>query len=779
MIGIGGSVASASGGDALAIVDGSLRWTWHDLDVHAGSAARNLAGSGIGRGDRVALLTAPSAAMVAALHGLARLGAVAAPLPMTATARELAVAVAAMDPRSIIVESATEAAVAGLERSAMRLGELLEPAYGLDDGPEAAPGTGLGTPGDPSAPAVAVLTSGTTGRPKVTLLSAGALAASGAAWLAVLPPATGWLLALGLSHVAGLGVVWRAAMSRVPLVIVRRTDPATILTALTADPAPSHLSVVPTMLTRLLDEGGGGRPPATIRAVLLGGGRIPPELVTRAIDAGWPIVPTYGLSEMASGVTAATTDEAAREPTTAGRALPGTEIRIVASERDGIGGIEVRGPSIFSGYLGDPDGTAAAVSPDGWLRTGDLGRLDAAGRLTVFDRRTDRIVRGGENIAPAEIELVLSGHPAIAEVAVVARRDALFGQVPIAAIVLRPGATDPADDDLIALCLEHLARFKVPAAFIRLDDLPRTSGGKLRRAELRARLDPGEAPSRDDRVDRPGGVHVAYRTHGTGPVHLLLLHGTLSTAAQLAALARHLVTPGDLTVHAVDRRGSGQSRLDRPSPIEVGVHVDDLLAILDAEGCPAAAVAGVSFGGVVGLELAARAPGRVLALVAYEPPYGPLADPDTRTTFQAVAATTDRAFQRGGTAAAAEAFMRGVAGYEAWERLPERTRRSLADEGGGAYVDAALLGLDPTGLAGITAPTTILTGDASEPFYRPIAEALTARIDGARHVGSPGMKHASPITEPVPVAAAIRTALAEAGLIGPDPHPVVIEEPTT
>jgi pimeloyl-ACP methyl ester carboxylesterase len=281
--------------------------------------------------------------------------------------------------------------------------------------------------------------------------------------------------------------------------------------------------------------------------------------------------------------------------------------------------------------------------------------------------------------------------------------------------------------------------------------------GKLRRAELRRHLDP--AQPRDDRVDRPGGVGIAYRTFGDGPRHVLLLHGTLSTAAQLTGLARLLAATGEVSVHAVDRRGSGASRVAEPAPIDVAVHVDDLVAILDAERAARAVLVGVSYGACLALEFAARRPDRVQAVIAYEPPYGPVADPATQAAFAAVAATTERAHETGGAPAAAEAFLTGVAGPDAWTVLPDRARAFLADEGGGAFADAALLGFDADGLSAITAPVTILTGDASQPFYRPIADALAARIPGTRRRHLPGMAHASPITDPGPIADAVRSAL--------------------
>ncbi|MFL5643905.1 MAG: alpha/beta fold hydrolase [Chloroflexota bacterium] len=741
--------ADPSRASRLAVVDANTRWTWAELDGRADAVAAALTEHGVEPGDRVALLARPSAEVVAILHGIARVGAAAAPLGTGMTRREAGPVAAVLGARIVIAGPGFE-----------DLGSLLaDRVIGLPDvgGEGGRPIPAEKTPGDASAPAVAILTSGTTGRPKVAILSVAALTASAESWLAALPPATGWLLAVGLGHVAGMGVVWRSALAGVPLVVLERPDASAIVTALAVDPWPSHVSLVPTVLERVLDITRDAPPPATLRAVPVGGGSIPPALVTRALKAGWPVVPTYGLTEAGSGVTALPTSEAAVHPGSAGRALPGFQLRISAPDAGGIGDIEVRGDAIFDGYLGDPDATASALTADGWLRSGDLGSLDDAGRLTVADRGTDRIVRGGENISPAEVEAVLLDHPAVADAAVVARRDSGLGHVPVAAIVVRQDATDPGDEALAAFVGARLARFKVPVAFVRVDALPRTSGGKVRRADLRARLDP--STPREQRLVRPGGATIAYRTFGGGPRHILLLHGTLSTAAQLTGLARLIAETPDSTVHAVDRRGSGGSRLAEPQPIDVAVHVADLTAILEAEGAGAAAVVGISYGACVALEFAARRPDRTTAIVAYEPPYGPAADAETQAAFADVAANTERAFAQAGSPAAAEAFLTRVAGPDAWSNLPERTRTFLADEGGSAYADAALIGFDLDGLAAITSPVTIVTGDASQPFYRPIADALADRMPGARRIHLPGMSHASPITDPGPIADVIRAAL--------------------
>jgi pimeloyl-ACP methyl ester carboxylesterase len=337
----------------------------------------------------------------------------------------------------------------------------------------------------------------------------------------------------------------------------------------------------------------------------------------------------------------------------------------------------------------------------------------------------------------------------------VARADERLGQVPVAAVVLRPGVPDPGDDALAAHARASLAGFKVPAGWVRLDALPRTAGGKLRREAVRA-LVAGE-PSGE--LTRPGGDAIGWRLTGGGDRPLLLLHGTLSTAAQLDRLAAALAADGSRTVHALDRRGSGSGRLAPPRPLDVATHLDDIRAYLDARGIDRADTVGVSFGGVLAVELAARLPDRVRAVVAYEPPYGALADDATVAWFQRLAGDTARAHAERGPGGAAETFLRAVAGDAAWDRLPDRTRAFLASEGDGALADAGLTGLDPGGLARIACPVAILTGGASEPFYAPIADALATRIPGARRATLEGLTHPSPITQPGAVAAAVLACL--------------------
>ena len=343
----------------------------------------------------------------------------------------------------------------------------------------------------------------------------------------------------------------------------------------------------------------------------------------------------------------------------------------------------------------------------------------------------------------------------MADIAVVGRPDETWGAVPLAAVVLAPDAADPGDDALAAHARASLAGFKVPAAFTRLEHLPRTSGGKLRRDAVRALL-AGEPAGE---LARPGGDAIGWRVTGTGPMPVILLHGTLSTAAQLDRLAAVIAAPDDVTVHALDRRGSGSSRFADPRPLDIGAHVADVIAYLDARRIHRAAIVGVSFGGVLAIEIAARHPDRISHVVAYEPPYGAVADPETHAWFVRLAADTADAHRTGGPAAAAETFLRAVAGPASWDRLPGRARAFLEREGDGALTDAGLRGLDPDGLARIEAPVAILTGGASDAFYARIADALAARIPRAQREMLPGLGHPSPITEPAPVAAAVRAFL--------------------
>ncbi|HET7091923.1 MAG TPA: o-succinylbenzoate--CoA ligase, partial [Thermomicrobiales bacterium] len=331
-----------------------------------------------------------------------------------------------------------------------------------------------------------VYTSGTSGRPKGAVLPAGAWWQGASASALHLGHADDdrWLAALPLFHVGGLAILFRSAISGVPVVLHDRFDPKRMRAAF-ADDAITLVSLVPAMLPPLFAAGGPF--PASLRVALLGGSGAAPALVERALDLGLPVAPTYGLTEAASQVTTLRPADARAHLGSSGQPLPATEVRV---ERNGlplppgvVGEIAIRGQTLFRGYLNQ---TTPSLD-DGWFHTGDLGRLDEDGHLFVLDRRDDLIVSGGENVYPAEIEAVLLQHPAVAEAAVVAMADGRWGAVAAAFVVLRHGDRGTADD-LIPFCRARLAAFKCPARWTALDALPRTASGKILRRALRDRL---------------------------------------------------------------------------------------------------------------------------------------------------------------------------------------------------------------------------------------------------------------------------------------------------
>ena len=766
-----------------AVVDGPVSLTWRDLDAKADAVAAGLLAAGLRPGDRVALLARASAGSIAFLHGAARARVVVATINDRLAPPEISAILTGLQV-SHLVAGADSASLAGrLAPFVLALDELLARATA----PSPPPASGAA-----DDPAVIVATSGTTGTPKGAVLTHGALAASAAAWNEFLPPATGWLASLSIAHVGGLGVVWRAALAGTPVAIPAGSDTASMLAAV-SDPRVSHVSLVAAQLARLLHLGGGVPAPSNLRAVLLGGGPVPPELVTTALALGWPVVPTYGMTETASGVTAMATADAAARPDSAGRALPGVELRVARPGGDGIGEIEVRGPSIFSGYVGDGADSADAFTPDGWYRTGDMGRVDGEGYLAVADRRLDLIVSGGENVYPAEVEAVLASHPAVADAGVTGRADARWGAVPVAAVVLHPGA-NVGGEELRAYCRESVASFKVPVAIVRLQALPRTSAGKLQRGALRDLIDaltspaatrdssgalarpPGAPARRPDQtirhVDRPDGTRIAYRRFdATAPDAaerpalqrpdfdaILLLHATLSNGRQLQPLARLLAEQTPVLVP--DRRGSGASSLVRPGPVPLDEQVADALALLDAERVERAGVVGHSFGGLLALAIAAAAPQRVAEVVAYEPPLVQALSAGELGEMGGLVPRIVAAYAAGGAPAAAEVFLRAIGSSAMLDGLPAAQRSALLARGDSVIADLGFLDRAAFDASRIVCPVTIVTGEASEPFYAAIAAALTKAIAAAGHREIPGARHDAPITQPARFAEIVRIALA-------------------
>ncbi|MEE3332081.1 MAG: o-succinylbenzoate--CoA ligase [Myxococcota bacterium] len=481
--------------DALSWPGGQGALTYADLMARVEEAALGLRGAGVEPGDCVAVILASGPEFTVLFHAVQRCGAVLLPLNLRLSGRELASQLEWVRPR-VLVHAAGDERIAGVAKGAgvpaAVISSSADARVEIDTAHSEPSTTSLCERLDPEAPAAYLFTSGTAGAPKAAVLSLRAFTSSAcasASMLGVLPDDE-WLACMPLFHVAGLSILSRSVLAGTSVRIHSGFDVAAVVRDLEGGRA-SQISLVATMLQRLLEVRGEKRSPDRLRTLLLGGGPCAASVLERAIELGYPVAPTYGLTEACSQVaTRLPSDESL--PLHAGlRALPGVEVRI-ADESSHLhpavaeGEVAVRGDILMSGYL-ERSGVVRSALRDSWFYTGDVGRLDAAGGLEILDRRDDLIISGGENIAPAEIESVLQEHPSVLEAGVVGRSDAEFGARPVAFVVLReePGCSEVS---LLDFCAERLAGYKLPAEIVIRDQLPRTVAGKLQRALLRSSL---------------------------------------------------------------------------------------------------------------------------------------------------------------------------------------------------------------------------------------------------------------------------------------------------
>jgi O-succinylbenzoic acid--CoA ligase len=342
---------------------------------------------------------------------------------------------------------------------------------------------------DTGATLAVLFTSGTSGHAKGACLTWANFLASAEAAADRLGPvvAERWLACMPLFHVGGLSILMRSLRFGGPVRLLPRFDAEEVSDVLDGGDIAA-VSLVPTMLSRLLAHRGGRRAPAGLQALLLGGAAAAPDLLARALAAGYPVCPTYGLTESCSQVATAAPPSMGAASALPMLPLRGTELRIDIDGRDAPvgtpGEIVVRGPTVMQGYLHDPRATARALR-DGWLHTGDIGCIDADGGLRPLDRRDDLIVSGGENVYPAEVEAVLMDHPSVDDAGVAGIPDVDLGARVVAWIVAAPG-TAPDVDSLQRHCRSRLAGFKQPREFRYVEALPRNAAGKLQRNRLEA-----------------------------------------------------------------------------------------------------------------------------------------------------------------------------------------------------------------------------------------------------------------------------------------------------
>ncbi|VWX54137.1 class I adenylate-forming enzyme family protein [Novosphingobium sp. 9U] len=448
-----------------------------------------LARHGVREGSHVGILLPSSPQFVIVQQALFALGAAVTPLNTLYRAGEIAHAAQSCDLAFLIT---TAELAEPLDAVALHAAVILVGPDSGNDEPLAALADV-----DPAAPAMHLLTSATTGRAKGVALTGANLAANydrTPAWLGLSQDDV-ILCALPLYNTFGLNQCINAMLvTGATMVLLDRFDAAACLAAIERHRC-TFLPAVPTMLQKVFDH-----PDArtaslqSLRLIMTGGAPVPSALLKRILSAApdVEVLTGYGLTEATALVTLTQVrldaDGEIERGRTIGRVLDGMELAIhddtgLEVPAGQTGEIVVRGPNLMAGYYRSPVDTHEALR-DGWLRTGDIGLIDPEGYAYIVDRKKDVIIRGGQNIYPIEIEEVLYQAPGVAEVAVVARGDAMLGEVPVGFVALADGCSTSAGA-LIAHCQEQLARFKVPAAIEILPQLPKGPTGKILRRALR------------------------------------------------------------------------------------------------------------------------------------------------------------------------------------------------------------------------------------------------------------------------------------------------------
>ncbi|WP_030618006.1 class I adenylate-forming enzyme family protein [Streptomyces fulvoviolaceus] len=463
-----------------AVSDGHQSLTNTQLLSRVRMAARQLQDHGIGPGDVVALKLTNRVEFVVLLFAAWRLGATITPVNPSMTDVEVVRQLKDSGARLLVVED--DGAVVAPGIAVLGVGELYEGGVEPDQAPLL----------NPATLALLIYTSGTTGVPKGVMLdhaNIDAMVEMGRQALEV-GPADRCLLILPLFHVNGIVVsVLLPLLVGASVVIAGRFDPRTFFD-LVEQERPSFFSAVPTIYSMLAALPDHVRPDtSSLRFGVCGAAPASAELLTRfEARYGFPLVEGYGQSE---GTCGSTINPVAgpRRAGTVGLPFPGQEIRILDTDGTEMapgmdGEVVVRGPNVMRGYLGRPDETARVIV-DGWLHTGDVGHLDSEGYLTLVGRSKDMIIRGGENIYPKEIEDVLAGDPSVLEAAVIGVPDEKWGEVVVAYVQPRPGATvDPSA--LKALCARSLTGYKRPTAFFVVEAIAKNAVGKIDKTSLRA-----------------------------------------------------------------------------------------------------------------------------------------------------------------------------------------------------------------------------------------------------------------------------------------------------
>jgi acyl-CoA synthetase (AMP-forming)/AMP-acid ligase II len=451
-------------GDHIAYVAPNGRTTsYRELDRHADELAAGLGRQGIGEGDVVALVLPQLPEYFTLYIAAARLGAITAGVNTRLSTAEREVVLRAASPKLVIndPDGIHDLRVEGAHPSE------------VDD--------------DPDRPVAIVFTSGTTGTPKgavfanrqlsfITGVDTGGNWGGGGATFA----------ATSFAHLGPMTKLPGSLMRGGTTYVQSRWKAADALSMI-AEHRMTSIGGIPTQVALMLQEPGlDSYDLSSVRAIVMGGGPATPALVREARRRfAAPVAIRYSCTEAGIGIGTAFDAPAQDAEVSVGRPHAGVDLELRETV-DGIGEVCLRSPAVMDGYWRAPDLTAEALTEDGFVRTGDLGRIDDAGRLRLAGRAKEMYVRGGYNVYPMEVEAVLATHPAIADVAVAPRPDDVMGEIGVAVVVARDGAEPPSPSELRSFGADQLAAYKLPEAVVVVDALPLTAMGKLDRRALAA-----------------------------------------------------------------------------------------------------------------------------------------------------------------------------------------------------------------------------------------------------------------------------------------------------
>ncbi|GAB0152921.1 malonyl-CoA synthase [Marinobacterium sp. BA1] len=478
---------------ALSVPEEGRQVSFGELDLLSAKIANKLTGLGLEAGERVAVQVDKSVEALALYLAVLRAGAVYLPLNTAYMPDELSYFVTNAEPRVVVSrksqadtftkiksDSGVDFEFLTLENNAS--GTLLDELSSFDGEFETV------SRSDDDIAAI-LYTSGTTGRPKGAMISHGNLLSNAQ----VLSSQWGWenddvlLHALPIFHVHGLFVACNISfLNTSEMIYLSKFDTQQVLTELRN---ATVLMGVPTFYTRLLNEPDfSSELCCNIRLFISGSAPLLEETFEEfKVRTGHSILERYGMTE--TGMNTSNPLDGMRLPGTVGFPLPGTEVRIVSDEGvalgvEEVGSLQVRGPNVFKGYWRMPEKTAADFTGDGFFITGDLGKIDKNGYVSIVGREKDLIISGGYNIYPKEVEMVINELPGVNETAVFGYKHADFGEG-VAVAVIKEKGMDITDSQISDYCRDKLAAYKVPRVFIYLDELPRNTMGKVQKNILR------------------------------------------------------------------------------------------------------------------------------------------------------------------------------------------------------------------------------------------------------------------------------------------------------